>query len=335
MSKLGRSLRWLLALLTTSIVLAPALPAFADDEEEDEATAADESGPQAVKAWNLWLEGQYLYDERELPPNAFRNDDTERDQWRLTGNAVFPVLRWLGARVSLDGGQQSVRSGFDATRDSETGGIGAALDLFWRDPGLGSVSVGYAITHQETHFPFVATPGTPVSGLRPFSENIQTLTAEGALYLGDIDVEGVLGVSPRTAATITPQNADETGARSTTVFAGAGARYYLIDWLAVRADFSWARDERAFLALSPVLPPTEIGQSVTNTYEGRVAVETQLPTIGRGPFFLSFSAAVGGDDVDLPLVYPDRTLTWWQVGGSLVLTWPRPESIKEWVRAYR
>lgn len=338
MSNRSRSTKWLLSWLVTSLLLllAPALPALAEDDENgEEAETAEASGPRAVERWNVWIGGQYVHSEIETAPNPFGNPDSEAGEWLVVGNLTVPISRPFGARVQLFGGERTLDSGIDALLDSETGAIGAAFELFWRDPGLGTVAAGYAISHQSTIYAADPAPGTTTFRPRPFEENVQTFSASGALYQGDLDLEAAVGVSPRTAGTIGPFNQSETGSRTTEIFAGAGPRYYVTDWLALRAAFFWIRDESAVVVSPSTAPPFEIGQSIANAYEGRFSVQTQLPTIGRGPIFLSLFGTVGGAEIDWPPGFVDYDPMYWQVGGAIVLAYPRPETIKEWVRAYR
>jgi len=237
--------------------------------------------------------------------------------------------------VQLFGGERTLDPHVPGLVDSETGAIGAAFELFWRDPGLGTVAVGYAISHQSTIYDLGSAPGIGASRPRPFEENVQTFSAAGALYVGDLDLEAAAGVSPRTAGTIGPFNQSETGSRTTEIHAGAGPRYYVTDWLALRAAFFWIRDESAVVVSPASVPPFEIGQAIANSYEGRFSVQTQLPTIGRGPIFLSLFGTVGGADIDWPPGVVDYDPMYWEVGGAIVLAYPRPETIKEWVRRYR
>jgi hypothetical protein len=338
MSNRSRSAKRILAWFLTSLLLAPALPAFAQDDDDDGeggAEAAETSGPRAVERWNAWVGGEYAHRETDPRSSLLGGRNAETGEWLVVGNLTVPVFRAFGARVQLFGGEHTVDPNIGGLSGSETSAIGAAFEAFWRDPGLGTVAVGYAITHQSTVYDLGSAPGGMVFVPPSFEENVQTFSASGALFWGDLDLEAAVGVSPRTAGTIGPFNQSETGSRATEIYAGAGARYYVTDWLALRAAFFWIRDDRALVLSSATAPPSEFGQAVGNSYEGRFAVQTQLPTIGRGPIFLSLFGTVGGSDIDWPAGVLDYDPMYWEVGGAIVLAYPRPETIKEWVRMWR
>jgi hypothetical protein len=230
----------------------------------------------------------------------------EGTTWWAGGTATVPVWKQLGIRVGMRGGQSRLEV-FGV--GDEGSGVRGGLEIFWRDPTLGQIAVGY-------DYGWSAPTPNPVGA----STRSHTLPVTAALYFPDIEggvVDWNLDFDYSFLEKSAPGFSDQQWRYDV-----VGSSYWYVN------DFVGFSGGVGFTQL--------LGPQAYNLIEGIFELEFLVPGGTRHYASMSVYGTVGRvEEQDLPSPFTTASQSSWRIGVQASVHFPGVASLVELNRAYR